>query len=459
MNIKQEETPLYTIKEVSCKIALDSKVRVGGWIRSKRTSKKVIFIDLQDGSQQETLQLVGDPNNLKEKVAELTPGASMVVEGIINASPIKNGGRELQIQKIIMVGESCEDYPLQPKPHTMPFLRSIPHLRFRASTFRAVFRIRHLICSEIHQFFHEKGFLYLQTPIITGLDAEGAGELFEINTSRPANGQPFFGNKAFLTVSGQLAAEAAAVGLGRVYTFGPTFRAENSNTKRHLSEFWMVEPEMAFYNLDDTINLAQSLLKDLATKVLLEAPKELSLLSSKLENSNSSLEKRLTKIKEEPFITISYNEAINILNKEKKGTFTYPHNWGDNLQSEHESFLVKKLNSILVIRDYPKDLKAFYMRQNNDGKSVAAMDILLPGIGEVIGGSQREDRLDLLLKAIENKGIDREKLEWYLDTRRYGSVIHSGFGVGLERLVQFFTGIENIRDVIAFPRAPGSIIG
>jgi len=468
------------IKELLTSIPLNNHVCVKGWVRTKRISKEVIFIMLNDGSTLHNLQIVVAPNKFSENILqEITTSASLTVWGTLVASQGGAQPIELQAETIELLGKSI-DYPLQPKRHSLEFLREIAHLRFRTNTFSAVFRVRHAISYAIHQFFHEKGFVYLHTPIITAVDAEGAGDMFGVSTLDMAHvpktpeGQvdfkkDFFGKKTSLTVSGQLEAEAAAFGLGEVYTFGPTFRAENSNTTRHLAEFWMIEPEMVFYDLADNMVLAETFLKYVIQFALENCKDDLEFLQKRelearvgkqADDSFLPLLDRLDSILTYPFAHISYTEAIDILkaskaNKEQK--FAYPINeWGCDLQSEHERYLVEKhFKKPIIITNYPRDIKAFYMRQQEDNRTVAAMDVLFPGIGEIIGGSQREERLDKLMEAIQRMGMNPDVLQWYLDTRLFGTVPHSGFGLGLERLVQFVTGMENIRDVIPFPRTPG----
>ena len=458
-----------------------SRICAMGWVRTKRVSSNVVFITLNDGSTLHNLQVVATPTQLEEATLQnITPGSSLCVEGIVTGSQGQTQSIELQADKLTVLGTAAA-YPLQPKKHSFEFLRTIAHLRFRTNTFGAVFRVRHAISYAIHQFFHEQGFVYLHTPIITGIDAEGAGEMFNVTTLDAAHlprqedgsidfSHDFFGQPTSLTVSGQLEAEAAALGLAAVYTFGPTFRAENSHTTRHLAEFWMVEPEMAFYDLTDNVALAASLLKYLVQFVLDHCPEDLAFLQQRAltaQPAKKQVEKelplleRLQGIVAQPFAHITYTEAIDILKvskPNKQGKFAYAvRDWGMDLQSEHERYLAEQhFKQPVVITDYPSKVKAFYMRQNEDGKTVAAMDILLPGIGEVIGGSQREERLDKLMEAIQHAQIDVAAFQWYLDTRRFGTVPHSGFGLGLERLVQFVTGMENIRDVIPFPRTPGN---
>lgn len=458
-----------------------SQICAKGWVRTKRISKNAVFITLNDGSTLHNLQVVATPAQLsKATLQSITPGSSLSVEGMVTASQGQAQHIELQADKLTVLGTAA-DYPLQPKKHSFEFLREIAHLRFRTNTFGAVFRVRHALSYAIHQFFHKQGFVYLHTPIITGIDAEGAGEMFNVTTldvahlPRQEDGSidfrhDFFGQPTSLTVSGQLEAEAAALGLAEVYTFGPTFRAEYSYTTRHLAEFWMVEPEMAFYDLTDNVALAASLLKYLVQFVLDHCPDDLAFLQQRVliapppkkqTEKELPLFERLEGIVAQPFAHITYTEAIDILKvskPNKQGKFAYAvRNWGMDLQSEHERYLAEQhFKKPVVITDYPGRVKAFYMRQNEDGKTVAAMDILLPGIGEILGGSQREERLDKLVAAIQHLQIDAGALQWYLDTRRFGTVPHSGFGLGLERFVQFVTGMENIRDVIPFPRTPGN---
>jgi asparaginyl-tRNA synthetase len=469
------------IKELLATAQVGAQVCVQGWVKTKRVGKNVVFIALNDGSVLHNLQVVTTPTKLSEAVLQdITPGSSLCVEGTITPSQGQVQSIELQGERITVLGTAV-NYPLQPKKHSLEFLRDIAHLRFRTNTFGAVFRVRHAVSYAIHQFFHERNFVWLHTPIITGIDAEGAGEMFNVTTldadhlprqedGRVSFRQDFFGQKTNLTVSGQLEAEAGALGLAEVYTFGPTFRAENSNTTRHLAEFWMVEPEMAFYDLTDNVSLAEVLLKYLIRFVLEQCPDDLDFLSQRLHTAQSSKKQteealpllgRLEVAVAQPFERITYTEAIAILKNSrpnKRGEFTYPiHDWGANLQSEHECYLAEQyFKQPVVITDYPSSAKAFYMRQNEDGRTVAAMDILFPGIGEIIGGSQREERLHMLMAKMRQMEVDEEALAWYLDTRRFGSVPHSGFGMGLERLVQFITGMENIRDVIPFPRTPGN---
>ena len=454
-------------------------VLVRGWVRTFRANR---FIALNDGSTIENLQCVVDFENTDEKILKkINTGAAIEVSGKLIESMGKGQSQEVLVEKIKIIGEADPDlYPIQPKKHSFEFLREKAHLRVRTATFSAVMRIRSVLSFAIHQFFQDKGFYYIHTPIITGSDAEGAGEMFRVSVLDPekppidADGsvdfkQDFFGKETNLTVSGQLEAETYALGLGNVYTFGPTFRAENSNTSRHLAEFWMIEPEMAFYDLHDNMDLAEEFIKNILTYVLEKCEKDLIFLDKRLENEDKtkpliqrSPMRLIQKIKfviENEFKRVSYSEAIDILknskqNKKKKFDYLIQE-WGTDLQSEHERYLVEKhFNAPVILYDYPAKIKAFYMRMNEDQKTVRAMDILFPGIGEIVGGSQREERLEVLEKRIKELGIDDEELWWYLDLRRFGSTPHSGFGLGFERLVLFATGMSNIRDVIPYPRTP-----
>lgn len=462
---------------------LDEDVLVKGWVRTKRGSKNVAFIALNDGSTINNLQVVADVDKLEEVLKSVNTGACISVLGKLSASKGAGQSVELLAQSIDLLGEAdAEKYPLQPKRHSMEFLRDIAHLRMRTNTFGAVMRIRHNMAFAVHQFFHEKGFYYLHTPILTSSDAEGAGETFKVTTLDLHNvpkgegdqidfSQDFFGKEANLTVSGQLEGELGALALGEVYTFGPTFRAENSNTTRHLSEFWMIEPEMAFYDLKDNMDLAEEMLKYLVNFALRNCEDDLKFLDERERNEEKSkpqnernelsLIERLKFVLDNPFERVSYTEAIDILrnskpNKKKKFQFLID-SWGADLQSEHERFLVEKhFKKPVILFDYPKEIKAFYMRQNDDGKTVGAMDVLFPGIGEIIGGSQREERLDPLKSRMAEMDIPEDELWWYLDTRKFGTAPHSGFGLGFERMIQFVTGMNNIRDVMPFPRTPGN---
>ncbi|CAN5141802.1 asparagine--tRNA ligase [soil metagenome] len=461
---------------------VDHVVNVKGWVRTRRGNKNVNFIALNDGSTIHNLQVVADPEKIDEEtLKKVTTGAAISVNGKVVASQGQGQQVELMANTIEVLGTAdAEVYPLQPKKHSLEFLREIAHLRPRTTTFGAIFRVRHAMAFAIHKFFNEKGFFNIHTPIITGSDAEGAGEMFRVTVLDPANPpkdergqvdfkQDFFGKETNLTVSGQLEAELAALALSEVYTFGPTFRAENSNTSRHLAEFWMIEPEMAFYELKDNMDLAEEFLKYLVSYALENCKDDLEFLNNRAleeekskkqeERSESSLLERLNFVKDNDFVRLTYTEAIDILqnsspNKKKK--FKYPiEGWGTDLQSEHERFLVEKhFRKPVILSDYPKAIKAFYMRQNEDGRTVRAMDILFPGIGEIVGGSQREERYKKLASRIMEMGLHEEDLWWYLETRKFGTVPHSGFGLGFERLMLFITGMGNIRDVIPFPRTP-----
>ena len=457
-------------------------ISIGGWVRTKRDSKNVVFINLNDGSVIHNLQVVVNPANFNNALLkEISTGTCISVEGQIKKSLGSKQSVELHADKITLHGRADPAlYPLQPKKHSMEFLRETAHLRPRTNTFSAVLRIRHALAFAIHKFFNDLGFVYFHSPIITASDCEGAGEMFRVTTIDSANpplkeddtvdySKDFYGKEAFLTVSGQLEAELGALALGEVYTFGPTFRAENSNTSRHLSEFWMIEPEMAFYDITDNMDLAEKFLKYIVNYALYNCTDDLAFLNElELEDDkkkpehqrhNMSLIDRLRFVLDNDFMIITYTEAIDILkhskpNQKKKFAFLISE-WGCDLQSEHERFLVEKhFQRPLIITDYPKSIKAFYMKVNDDGKTVRAMDVLFPGIGEIIGGSQREERLDILQNRIKEVGLNMDALWWYIDTRRFGSVVHSGFGLGFERLVQFVSGMSNIRDVIPFPRTP-----
>ena len=443
-----------------------SEVIVKGWVKTIREGKKFSFIELNDGSTIQHLQLVVD-NALIETglLKEISTGACIGAEGNLVQSSGKEQAIELQVRKLEIYGKAPADvYPLQKKAHSLEFLREVAHLRARTDTFSAILRIRASLAFAVHQFFNDRGFFYLNTPIITASDCEGAGEMFAVTTLDLLNipkdeaGQPdftqdFFGKEAHLTVSGQLEAELAAMALAQVYTFGPTFRAENSNTTRHLAEFWMIEPEAAFYDLEDNMELATDFLKYLIGYALEHNALDIKFLN---DTYDENLSERLKSVVASEFIRLDYTEAIEILMESGK-TFEFPVSWGIDLQSEHERYLVEQhFARPVIVYNYPKDIKAFYMRLNDDGKTVRAMDILFPGIGEIVGGSQREERHDVLLNRIREMGLPEENYWWYLDTRKYGSVIHSGFGLGFERLVLFVTGMGNIRDVIPFPRTPGN---
>lgn len=438
-----------------------------GWVRTHRQSKTVTFIELYDGSCVRGLQLVIDPT--LESYAAVAPrvatGASLMVQGELAPSPAKGQRYELRVQEFKLIGESpAEEYPLQKKGHTLEFLREILHLRPRSNTFGAVFRVRSAASMAIHTFFHQRGFVYVHTPIITTSDCEGAGAMFRVTTldmEKPPRidgkidyKQDFFAGEAKLTVSGQLEGEIFATAVGNIYTFGPTFRAENSNTTRHLSEFWMIEPEMAFYDLHDNMALAEDFIKFLIQYVLDHCADDLEFLFAR-EWADKSMLETLRQVSTAPFATLDYTEAIKVLEKSGK-SFEFPVKWGMDLQSEHERFLTDEyVKGPLFVVNYPKEIKAFYMRVNEDGKTVRAMDMLVPRLGEIIGGSQREERHDVLVERIKECKLPVEHYWWYLDLRRFGSVPHAGFGLGFERFLMYVTGMQNIRDVIPFPRYPG----
>ncbi|MDA9358946.1 asparagine--tRNA ligase [Flavobacteriaceae bacterium] len=459
--------------------AIGQEVSVRGWVRTFRANR---FIALNDGSTLGNLQCVVDFESMDEDVLKkINTGAAVKITGNFMESQGKGQSAEIQATDVFIYGEADpKSYPIQPKKHSLEFLREKAHLRVRTATFSAVMRVRSALAFGVHQFFRQEGFQYVHTPIVTGSDAEGAGEMFRVSALEPKNpplkedgsvdfNQDFFGKETHLTVSGQLEAETYAMGLGEVYTFGPTFRAENSNTTRHLAEFWMIEPEMAFFDLDDNMDLAEKFIKNVLAYVLKECEEDLTFLDDRLtqedkskpqaERSAMGLLEKIRFVVENEFKRVSYTEAIDILrnskpNKKKKFKYNIDE-WGADLQSEHERFLVEKhFNCPVILYDYPATIKAFYMRMNEDQKTVRAMDILFPGIGEIVGGSQREERLDVLQDRIKAMGIDEEELWWYLDLRRFGSAPHSGFGLGFERLVLFATGMSNIRDVIPFPRTP-----
>ena len=458
------------------------KVNAKGWVRTKRQSKNVAFIALNDGSTIRNLQVVADVAAIGEDVlSKINTGASVSVDGILVESGGSGQANELQAESIEVLGVADPDvYPLQPKRHSLEFLREKAHLRFRTATFSAITRVRHAMIFGVHKFFNDRGFYNIHTPIITGSDAEGAGEMFRVSVLDPKfppldeqgnvdYTEDFFGKETNLTVSGQLEAELAALAMSKVYTFGPTFRAENSNTSRHLAEFWMIEPEVAFADINDNMDLAEDMLKYLVEYVLENCMEDLEFLNNRLkeeekhkkeqDRSPMNLIERLEFVLAEKFERISYTEAIDVLrnsnyNKKKKFSFLIE-GWGADLQSEHERYLVEKhYKKPVIITDYPKDIKAFYMKQNDDGKTVRAMDVLFPQIGEIIGGSQREEEYDKLLMRIEEMKIPKESMWWFIETRQFGTVPHSGFGLGFERLMLFVTGMGNIRDVIPFPRTP-----
>ncbi len=469
------------IRSILSEAPLLSEVSVSGWVRTFRSNR---FIALNDGSTLQNLQCVVDFEKFDEEtLRRINTGTALTVRGTLVESQGRGQKVEVQVGELVIHGDADpESYPIQPKKHTMEFLREQAHLRIRTNTFAAVMRVRSALAFGVHQYFTKNGFYYFHAPIITGSDAEGAGEMFRVSTLDPMNpprdesgnvdfGKDFFGKETNLTVSGQLEAEAYAMALGKVYTFGPTFRAENSNTSRHLAEFWMIEPEMAFYDLDANMDLAEDFIQEVIRYVLEHCEEDLAFLDKRLEDeekrkpqaerSGMGLIEKLRFVTDQPFKRVTYTEAIEILrnskpNKKKK--FQYPIDaWGADLQSEHERYLVEKhFQCPVILFNYPAEIKAFYMRLNEDEKTVRAMDILFPGIGEIVGGSQREERLDVLKGKMQQLGIDEKELWWYLDLRRFGTAVHSGFGLGFERLVQFATGMGNIRDVIPFPRTPQS---
>ncbi len=444
---------------------IDTKVTVGGWVRSIRGSKSFGFLILNDGSFFESLQVVyHDGMENFAEISKLNVGAAVIVTGTMVATPDAKQPFEIQADTVDVEGASSPDYPLQKKRHSFEYLRTISHLRPRANTFQAVYRVRSLAAYAIHQFFQERGFVYVHTPLITGSDCEGAGEMFQVTTMDLADvpknedgsvdySQDFFGKRVNLTVSGQLDVEAYAQAFGKVYTFGPTFRAEDSNTTRHAAEFWMIEPEIAFADLEDDMILAESMLKFVINYVLDEAPEEMEFFNSYVDKG---LLERLHNITSSDFARVSYTEAVRIL-EEHNDAFDYKVSWGVDLQTEHERYLTEQVYKRPVfVTDYPKDIKAFYMKQNDDGKTVAAVDCLVPGIGEIIGGSQREEDYDTLLARMKELGLKEEDYAFYLDLRKYGTTRHAGFGLGFERLVMYLTGMQNIRDVIPFPRTAGN---
>ncbi len=452
------------IKELLSSPGTGMDILVKGWVRTKRSNKNITFIALNDGSTIKNIQIVADATSFDESLLkDITTGASLAVTGVLVESPGQGQNVEIKATAIELYGKSdTETYPLQKKGHSMEFLREIAHLRPRTNTFGAVLRIRHAMSFAIHKYFNDRGFFYLHTPIITGSDAEGAGEMFHVTTMDLANipvnkdksvdfSNDFFGKPTNLTVSGQLEGELGALALGDIYTFGPTFRAENSNTPRHLAEFWMIEPEMAFYDLTDNMDLAEDFLKYLIRYALDNCSEDLEFLNNMIEKG---LLERLKFVLENEFIRMTYTDAVKILTDSGK-QWEYPVSWGKDLQAEHERYLVEEhFKKPVILTDYPKTIKAFYMKQNDDGKTVRAMDVLFPGIGEIIGGSQREEDLDKLLTRIRELNLPEKELWWYLDTRKFGTAPHSGFGLGFERLIVFITGMSNIRDVIPFPRTP-----
>ena len=447
-------------------LPVGTEITLRGWVRSRRDSKGITFIELNDGSRFKSIQLVVDAGVVPdETLKQVTTGGSIAAGGTLVESPAKGQAVELKVATVhIYGGADPATYPLQKKGHTLEFLREISHLRVRSNTFGAAFRVRNALTHAIHTFFQERDFLYVQTPIITTSDCEGAGQMFGVTTlnlhnpPRTADGkldwtQDFFGKPAYLTVSGQLEAEMFALAFSKVYTFGPTFRAENSNTPRHLAEFWMIEPEMAFYELEDNMRLAEEFLKYTIRYVLDHCREDLEFFNQFIEKSILAT---LEHVAGSNFGHITYSDAVQELKKSGK-TWEFPVEWGSDLQTEHERFLSEEVfKKPVIVTDYPKDIKPFYMRVNDDGKTVRAMDVLVPRVGEIIGGSQREDRQDILVHRMRDGGLDDKPYWWYVDLRRYGSVPHSGFGLGLERMMMYLTGLKNIRDVIPIPRTPGN---
>ena len=453
------------VKDLLVSETFEKEVLIKGWVRTKRGSRKIGFVALNDGSTIHNIQIIVDfPEFDEEIIKQITTGACLSVKGILVKSEGHGQNVEIYAEQIEVYGTADPDsYPLQKKGHTLEYLREIAHLRFRTNTFGAVFRVRHTMAYGIHKYFNDNGFYYLHTPIITGSDAEGAGEMFrvsvldDLNPPKTTDGKvnyekDFFGKETNLTVSGQLEAELGALALSEVYTFGPTFRAENSNTPRHLAEFWMIEPEMAFYDIIDNMDLAEDFLKYIVRYALENSQDDLEFLSNMYDKE---LLERLKFIIEKEFVRTDYTEAVEIL-KKADAKFEFPVKWGSDLQSEHERFLVEKhYKRPVILTDYPKEIKAFYMKQNSDGKTIRAMDVLFPRLGEIIGGSQREEDYDKLNSRMDELKIPKKELWWYLETRKFGTAPHSGFGLGFERMVQFVTGMSNIRDVIPFPRTPG----
>lgn len=432
-------------------------IQIQGWVRTIRDQKKFAFIELNDGSSLKNIQVIAneDLSNFKEIIENVATGAALKIKGKLVESPGKGQSVEIHAEVIEIVGIADSTFPLQKKRHSFEFLRTIAHLRSRTNTIGAVARIRNALFFSSHKFFQERNFLAIQTPIITASDCEGAGEMFQVTTLKPGNqkdaSEDFFGKPAYLTVSGQLNAEAYALSHSNVYTFGPTFRAENSNTSRHLAEFWMLEPEMAFADLKDAHTLAESYLKYVLKDLLENHQEDLALFNQFIQKG---LIEKLEHVVNNPFEILPYTDAISILEKATK-KFEYPVKWGIDLQSEHERYITEEhFKKPAIVINYPKDIKAFYMRNNDDGKTCAAMDVLCPGIGEMIGGAQREERYDVLVEKIKGMNLDPKTYDWYLDLRKYGGTPHAGFGLGFERLIQYATGMENIRDVIPFPRAP-----
>jgi asparaginyl-tRNA synthetase len=467
---KLRYSPCMDQQSVSVKQAftllVGASITLRGWVRSRRDSKGITFIELNDGSRFKSMQVVVDSGDVpNESLKQVTTGSSIEATGVLVESPAKGQAVELKVSQIHVYGSADPaTYPLQKKGHTLEFLREISHLRVRSNTFGAAFRVRNALTHAIHSFFQERDFIYVQTPIITTSDCEGAGQMFNVTSldmnkpPRSADGkvdsqQDFFGRPAYLTVSGQLEAETFALAFSKVYTFGPTFRAENSNTPRHLAEFWMIEPEMAFYELKDNMRLAEEFLKFVIHYVLDHCREDLEFFNERIEKTVLST---LEHVAESSFGHITYTDAVNEL-KESGKAWEFPVEWGNDLQTEHERFLSEEIfKKPVIVTDYPKDIKPFYMRINEDDRTARAMDVLVPRVGEIIGGSQREERYDVLLQRLRASGLDEKAYWWYLDLRKFGSVPHSGFGLGLERIMMYLTGLKNIRDVIPFPRTPGN---
>lgn len=455
-----------TVKEIfkDSEKYLNNEIQIEGWIRTLRSSKKFGFIEVNDGTFFKNIQVVFDENleNFKE-ISKFPISSSIVVQGKLDPTPQAKQPFEIKATNVSIIGDSERDYPLQKKRHSFEYLRTIAHLRPRSNAFSAVFRVRSLAAYAVHKFFQERNFVYVHTPIITGSDAEGAGEMFRVTNLDLKNipldddgkidfSEDFFGKDTNLTVSGQLEAEAYALAFRNVYTFGPTFRAENSNTARHAAEFWMIEPEIAFADLNDNMDLAEDMMKYIINYVMENAKEEMKFFNSFVDKG---LFDRLENVVNSEFERITYTEAIDILEKSKE-KFQYPVKWGIDLQTEHERYITEKVfRKPVFVMDYPKDIKAFYMRLNDDDKTVAAMDLLVPGVGEIVGGSQREERLDILEKRMEELGMNKEEYWWYLELRKYGGTKHAGFGLGFERAIMYMTGMKNIRDVIPFPRTVG----
>ena len=463
MKKEEFEMKLTTVRELykDQEKYVGQSVKIGGWLRNIRDSKTFGFLVINDGSYFQTLQVVyTDKLDNFSEICRLNVGAAVIVEGTLVATPQAKQPFEIQADSVVVEGMSTPDYPLQPKRHTFEYLRTLPHLRARTNTFQAVFRVRSLIAYAIHKFFQEQDFVYVHTPLITGSDCEGAGEMFQVttldlnNVPKTEDGQvdyrqDFFGKPTNLTVSGQLNGETYAMAFRNIYTFGPTFRAENSNTTRHAAEFWMIEPEMAFADLQDNMDMAEKMIKYIINYVMENAPEEMAFFNQFVDKG---LLERLEHVATSDFARVTYTEAVDILMK-NNDHFDYKVSWGTDLQTEHERYLTEKVfKRPVFVTDYPKEIKAFYMKLNEDNKTVAAMDLLVPGIGEIIGGSQREDDLDKLVTRMDELGLNKDDYDFYLDLRRYGSVRHSGYGLGFERCVMYLTGMSNIRDVLPFPR-------